>query len=51
MDHIGEAAANWIYQATKFVSDLKGDKVTSKQVEVSRCSQFRSRFNSRLSIN
>jgi hypothetical protein len=35
VDHIGEAAANWIYQATKFVTDVKGDKATSKQVEVS----------------
>lgn len=35
VDHIGEAAANWIYQATKFVSEVKGDKKTAQQVEVS----------------
>jgi hypothetical protein len=35
VDHIGEAAANWIYQATKFVAEVKGDKNTAKQVEVS----------------
>jgi ubiquinone biosynthesis monooxygenase Coq7 len=37
VDHIGEAAANWIYQATKFVSEVKGDKKTAQQVEVSPC--------------
>ena len=37
VDHIGEAAANWIYQATKFVSEVKGDKKTAQQVEVSGC--------------
>lgn len=36
VDLVGEGAANWIYQATKFVTDLKGDKETSKKVEVSR---------------
>jgi len=35
VDHIGEAAANWIYQATKFVAEVKGDKKTAQQVEVS----------------
>jgi hypothetical protein len=35
VDLVGEGAANWIYQATKFVTDLKGDKETSKKVEVS----------------
>ena len=35
VDHIGECAANWIYQATKFVAEVKGDKNTAKQVEVS----------------
>lgn len=33
VDHIGEAAANWIYQATKFVAQAKGDKKTVQQVE------------------
>ncbi|KAJ9114183.1 hypothetical protein QFC20_001699 [Naganishia adeliensis] len=33
VDLVGEGAANWIYQATKFVTDLKGDKETSKKVE------------------
>lgn len=36
VDLVGEGGANWIYQATKFVADLKGDKETSKKVEVSR---------------
>jgi hypothetical protein len=35
VDLVGEGGANWIYQATKFVADLKGDKETSKKVEVS----------------
>lgn len=34
VDLVGEGAANWIYQSTKFVTDLKGDKETSKKVEV-----------------
>lgn len=38
VDLVGEGAANWIYQATKFVTDLKGDKETSKKVEVSEYS-------------
>ncbi|KAJ9098183.1 hypothetical protein QFC21_004512 [Naganishia friedmannii] len=33
VDLVGEGAANWIYQSTKFVTDLKGDKETSKKVE------------------
>ncbi|GHJ84990.1 hypothetical protein NliqN6_1392 [Naganishia liquefaciens] len=33
VDLVGEGGANWIYQATKFVADLKGDKETSKKVE------------------
>ena len=36
VDLVGEGGANWIYQATKFVADLKGDKETSKKVEASR---------------
>ncbi|OCF37549.1 ubiquinone biosynthesis monooxygenase Coq7 [Kwoniella heveanensis BCC8398] len=33
VDQAGELGANWIYRGQKWAMDLKGDKVTSKQVE------------------
>lgn len=36
VDHAGELGANWIYRGQKWASQMRGDRVTAKQVEVRR---------------